>query len=80
METVKNGPCLTICSKTREASSFQLRASSGSVTREARSWKLETRNSKLLKEMTHRFNLFLVALVSFGLLDGLWLGVLMGGF
>jgi len=30
--------------------------------------------------MTHRFNLFLVALVSFGLLDGLWLGVLMGGF
>src|SRR5262245_64954149 len=30
--------------------------------------------------MTHRFNLFLVALVSFGVLDGLWLGVLMGGF
>jgi len=30
--------------------------------------------------MTHRFNLFLVALVSFGILDGLWLGVLMGGF
>ena len=30
--------------------------------------------------MSHRFNLFLVALVSFGLLDGLWLGVLMGGF
>src|SRR5262245_16123292 len=28
--------------------------------------------------MTHRFNLFLVALVSFGLLDGLWLGALMG--
>lgn len=30
--------------------------------------------------MTHRFNLFLVALVSFGVLDGLWLGVFMGGF
>ena len=30
--------------------------------------------------MTHRFNLFLVALVSVGLLDGLWLGVLMGAF
>ena len=30
--------------------------------------------------MTHRFYLFLVALTSFGLLDGLWLGVLMGGF
>ena len=30
--------------------------------------------------MTHRFNLFLVALVSFGVLDGLWLGLLMGGF
>ena len=30
--------------------------------------------------MTHRFYLFLVALISFGLLDGLWLGVLMGGF
>jgi uncharacterized membrane protein len=30
--------------------------------------------------VTHRFNLFLVALVSFGVLDGLWLGVLMGGF
>lgn len=30
--------------------------------------------------MTHRFNLFLIALVSFGVLDGLWLGVLMGGF
>jgi len=30
--------------------------------------------------VTHRFYLFLVALISFGLLDGLWLGVLMGGF
>jgi uncharacterized membrane protein len=30
--------------------------------------------------MTHRFNLFLVALVCFGLLDGLWLGVLMRAF
>ena len=30
--------------------------------------------------MTHRFNLFLVAFVSFGLLDSLWLGLLMGGF
>jgi uncharacterized membrane protein len=28
--------------------------------------------------MTHRFNLFLVALVTFGLLDGVWLGVIMG--
>lgn len=30
--------------------------------------------------MTHRFYLFLVALISFGVLDGLWLGVFMGGF
>ena len=30
--------------------------------------------------MTHRFNLFLVALGSFGVLDGLWLGVFMAGF
>ena len=30
--------------------------------------------------MTHRFNLFLVALVSFGLLDGIWLGAVMGAF
>ena len=30
--------------------------------------------------MTHRFNLFLVALVSFGVLDGVWLGVIMGAF
>jgi uncharacterized membrane protein len=30
--------------------------------------------------MTHRFNLFLVALVTFGLLDGLWLGAIKGAF
>ena len=30
--------------------------------------------------MTHRFNLFLVALVAFGILDGLWLGAIMGAF
>ena len=30
--------------------------------------------------MTHRFNLFLVALVTFGLLDGLWLGAIKGTF
>jgi uncharacterized membrane protein len=30
--------------------------------------------------MTHRFYLFLVALITFGVLDGLWLGVFMGGF
>jgi uncharacterized membrane protein len=30
--------------------------------------------------MTHRFYLFLVALIAFGVLDGLWLGVFMGGF
>ena len=30
--------------------------------------------------MTHRFNLFLVALVSFGLLVGIWLGAVMGAF
>jgi uncharacterized membrane protein len=30
--------------------------------------------------MTHRFNLFLVALVSFGLLDSVWLGMIMGTF
>src|ERR1700675_1071333 len=30
--------------------------------------------------MTHRFNLFLVALVTFGLLDGVWLGAIMGTF
>jgi uncharacterized membrane protein len=28
--------------------------------------------------MTHRFNLFLVALVTFGLLDAIWLGVIVG--
>ena len=30
--------------------------------------------------MTHRFNLFLVALASFGVLDGIWLGIAMGTF
>jgi uncharacterized membrane protein len=30
--------------------------------------------------MTHRFNLFLVALAAFGVLDGVWLGVVMGAF
>jgi len=30
--------------------------------------------------MTHRFNLFLVALVSFGLLDSVWLGLIMSTF
>jgi uncharacterized membrane protein len=30
--------------------------------------------------LTHRFNLFLVALVSFGLLDALWLGVIKAAF
>jgi uncharacterized membrane protein len=30
--------------------------------------------------MTHRFNLFMVALVSFGLLDSLWLGLVMRTF
>jgi uncharacterized membrane protein len=30
--------------------------------------------------MTHRFYLFLIALTSFGLLDGLWLGVFGRGF
>ena len=30
--------------------------------------------------MTHRFNLFLVALAAFGVLDGIWLGIVMGAF
>jgi len=30
--------------------------------------------------MTHRFNLFLVALLSFGLLDSVWLGLIMSTF
>jgi uncharacterized membrane protein len=34
----------------------------------------------MINAVTHRFNLFLVALISLGVLDGLWLGVLMGGF
>ena len=32
------------------------------------------------KPLTHRFNLFLVALVSFGLLDALWLGAIRAAF